>query len=506
MKFFIYLGFLPLLLLFVQACSTQNKAAVFKEELREELNASKNPLLQKPAIEIVEVTAENFHISKLDVPDRETIEQVKIMGAQLHDVIALLTEATDQDIIFQLQSEAINPFGQNPLGANLGTAIPGNTDRNLGVGGNLGIGGSLGMGINNMINNDERQIRQSKVYVSASGIGFGRLLTKAVGNKLSVRYNEGSYYLGHVKTVTVKIPALKGLVDVLKTELQTLGALNVIHDAISSSVTFSAREKEYGDIMTYLEILRNNLYVIEYDIAIYNVELKDNYSMGINWNLIPKLDSTLGFVSSTSSAVGTGIVGAPSATFGAIVNSNSYSGNMIADVLTHFGKVESIQRPKLLGVAGTDVILVDGLEEPYIKELTTTAVGERGIQTSTVSGTALSGLKITLNSNIMDETVLTDIALEINDIVGYSDFEVDGVKYSQPRTLTKNIQNSMRVQPGIPIVISGLFRHKSDKGYKGIPGIAQTNARLLGGSEFTGVTKSEMVIIVTPRVIKYVIK
>lgn len=179
---------------------------------------------------------------------------------------------------------------------------------------------------------------------------------------------------------------------------------------------------------------------------------------------------------------------------------------MIADVLTHFGKVESIQKPKLLGVAGTDVVLVDGLEEPYIKELKTTSIGDSGIQTSTVSGTALSGLKITLNSNIMDETVLTDISLEINDIVGYSDFEVDGIKYAQPKTLTKNIQNSMRVQPGVPIVISGLFRHKNNKGYKGIPGLAQTDARLLGGNEYTGITKSEMVIIVTPRVIKYVVK
>ena len=64
----------------------------------------------------------------------------------------------------------------------------------------------------------------------------------------------------------------------------------------------------------------------------------------------------------------------------------------------------------------------------------------------------------------------------------------------------------MRVQPGEPIIISGLFRHKSDKGYKGVPGLAQTAGRLLGGSEHKATTKSEMVIIVTPRAIKYVMK
>jgi type II secretory pathway component GspD/PulD (secretin) len=106
----------------------------------------------------------------------------------------------------------------------------------------------------------------------------------------------------------------------------------------------------------------------------------------------------------------------------------------------------------------------------------------------------------------MDGTVLTDINLHIQDIVGYTDFESGGVKYSQPKTLTKTIKNSMRVQPGVPIVISGLFRTKKDKGFKGIPGMENSAARIVGGSEYTGVTKSEMVIIVTPRVIKYVMK
>jgi len=115
-------------------------------------------------------------------------------------------------------------------------------------------------------------------------------------------------------------------------------------------------------------------------------------------------------------------------------------------------------------------------------------------------------LSITLNSNIMDGTVLTDISIDISDIIGYSNFSANGNSYTQPRVRTKNIKNSMRVQPGVPIVISGLFRNKVDKGYKGIPGLSETSAKLMGGSEHDGNVKSEMVIIVTPRVIKYVMK
>ncbi len=492
------------IILFV-GCSNAYKNEVMKEEFRADLNASNNPILKKPAIEIIEVSAGNFNVDSLRIPDMETIKNVKISGAQLNDVISLLTEATDQDIIFQLQSDTISQSSAlNSNTNNLAT----NTVGAAGAVGATGAGvyGSATGALGGYENNDEYQIRQSKVYVSASNIGFGRLLEKAVGDKLSIRYDDKTYYLGYVKTVTLKIPSLAGLADELKQTLNTLGALNVVHDTITSSITFSAREKEYKDIMEYLIILRNNLYVIEYDIAIYNVELKDNYSLGINWNLLANNNHGLSLVSNTSSAFSTAGASATTATFGALFNYDDLTGSMIAEALTQFGKVESIQRPKLLGMAGTDVTLIDGLEEPYIKELSTTAVGDSGVQTSTVSATALSGLRVTLNSNILDGTVLTDISLEINDIVGYSNFVVNDVTYSQPRTHTKNIKNSMRVQPGVPIVISGLFRNQSDKGYKGIPGLAKTGARLFGGSEYEATAKTEMVIIVTPRVIKYVMK
>ncbi|MDA7818012.1 hypothetical protein N9A28_07465 [Sulfurimonas sp.] len=482
--------FTVLIATIISGCSSSSKykEKVLVEELRTELSDTNNTILNKPAIEIVEVNAENFSISAIDIPDKEQIKRIKVMGAQLSDVITLITEATDQDIIFQLQSE---------LQENNNNLRNGISNNNV---------NTQQFNQDSYQTNDELQIKQSKIYVSASNIGFGRLLKKAVGDKLSIRYEDDTYYLGYTKTITLKVPSLHGLANKLQKTLETLGAENVVHDSITSSVTFTAREKEYLDIMKYLEILRNNLYVIEYDIAIYNVELSDNYSLGINWSLVPGSESAGGLTTTTSSNLGSVAATTTTSSIGMLFNSPAMNGSMIAEALTQFGKVESIQRPKLLGIAGTDVSLVDGLDEPYIKELKTTAIGDNAAQTSTVSASALSGIKVTLNSNIMDGTVLTDISLEINDIIGYSNFKVNDVNYNQPKIHTKNINSSMRVQPGIPIVISGLFRNKIDKGYKGIPGLAETSARVLGGSEYQSNKKTEMVIMVTPRVIKYVMK
>jgi type II secretory pathway component GspD/PulD (secretin) len=455
---------LLVIILILQGCSNTYKEELLKEELRTDLDDSHNPILKKPAVEIIEVKSENFAILKPAMPNTVNIKHAKIFGADLENVVALLSEATNQNIIFQSQSNS------------------------------KGSGASA---------------RNAKVYLAASNIDFSKLLKKTVGNKLSMRYENGTYYLGYSKTVTLKVPPLKGLAGIMKSTLTTLGATKIAQDSITSSITFTAKEKEYKDIMNYLQILRNNLYVIEYDIAIYNVELNDKNSLGINWDIVTKKAGDLTFNAATSAGAGIASVGSPTATFGAIINGSDVDVNSIASALSSFGKVESIQRPTLIGIAGTDVVLKDGTSESYIKELTTTVLGggnANALQTSTVSGTALSGISITLNSNMMDGTVLTDITLDINDITSYTEFTVGGVTYSQPKTVTKHIQNSMRVQPGVPIVISGLFRHKKDKGYQGIPGMEKTAARLLGGAEYEGSTKSEMVIIVTPRVIKYVVK
>ncbi len=494
------------LTLFIHGCSNEYKQEVLKKELKEEFNELTKQMPEESAIKVIEVSAENFKVTENIIPDNEQIKRIKILGAPLDDVIALLSEATNQNIIFQTQSSLLNTNNQYN-----------NSQYNNNRYGNQ-------INNNNQLNNNNNQINNNNpaydvnldignqetgtanVFLSASDIGFGKLLQKTVGDKLSINYEDDTYYLGYVKTVTLKIPSISELALQMKNTLVSLGAINVVQDTVTSTVTFSAREKEYQDIMKYLTILRNNLYVIEYDIAIYDVLLNDNYNLGIDWSLMPTGARKLEFTSTTSSSFGAAGAADTSAMFGTLLNNKYFSAAMIGEALTKFGTVESIQKPKLLGIAGTNVTLIDGQSEQYISGLTSTAVGDTGIQTTTQNATAQSGLQITLNSNIMDGTVITNINLIVNDIVGYSDFSVGDTSYTQPKVRTKTINNNIRVQPGVPIVISGLFRHKNDKGYKGIPGVAETSARIVGGSEYTSMSKSEMVIIVTPRVIKYVMK
>lgn len=482
---------LAIALLGLAGCSAVTKKEMLKPEmsLKELDNNTTQIQRSEPAMQIVEVNADNFHIETQTIPDKEIIKRAKIMGASLNDVIALLTEATNENIVFQQQSESIT--SRNPQLGLIGQTTAG--------GANLTTGQYT-------IGNDYL-LTDTHINLSASNIAFGSLLQKTMGDKLGIQYYDDTFYLGHVHTTTLKIPSVNGLSDAMSTSLSSMGATNVAFDSVTSTISFSAKEKEYGDIMNYLQILRNNLYVIEYEISIYTVDLKDNYALGINWSLIPSMaENGIGFIASSAASLGAAGTTAAPLTFGMLMKNDKYSGQALINALENFGKVESVQRPKLLGLAGTNVKLTDGVQTPYISGITSTSVANGTAQLSTTSATALSGLEINLKSNMLDGTVITDIGLTINDVVGFTNFEVGTTKFSQPTTVTKAINNTMRVQPGVPIVISGLFRNKSDKGWNGLPGLGDTHAAVVGGARSTASTKSEMVIIVTPRVIKYVMK
>ncbi len=489
---------LAIALLGLTGCSVVTKKDMLTPEMSPKELENNITQIQRsePAMQVVEVNADNFHIETQTIPDKEIIKRAKIMGANLNDVIALLTEATNENIVFQLQSESISTNntqttnGTQTLSTNLPVAP-----------------GAANTATGQYSSNNDYLLTDTRINLSASNMAFGKVLQKTIGDKLGIQYYDDTFYLGHVHTTTLKIPSVKGLSEAMSTSLSSMGATNIAFDTITSSISFSAKEKEYGDIMNYLQILRNNLYVIEYEISIYTVDLKDNYALGINWSLIPSMaENGIGFIASSAASLGAAGTTAVPLTFGMLMKSDKYNGQALVNALENFGKVESVQRPKLLGLAGTNVKLTDGIQTPYISGITSTSVANGTAQLSTTSATALSGLEINLKSNMLDGTVITDIGLTINDVVGFTNFEVGATKFSQPTTVTKAINNTMRVQPGVPIVISGLFRNKTDKGWNGLPGLGDTSAAVVGGARSTASTKSEMVIIVTPRVIKYVMK
>jgi type II secretory pathway component GspD/PulD (secretin) len=418
----------------------------------------------KRAIEYVPVRADSLRVETTKLKEYPHIDKIKVYGADFYDVLTLLMEATGESIIVEQQNQ--------------------NVEKNL-------------------------KLKESyPVYISAENIGFGPLLQKLAGNKLSVKQQNGIYYLNSVQKANIKVPPIPALAKTIQSAIGSFGATNIVYDSITSSISFLAKQKDYESIMEYINTLKKNLYVIEYDIAIYSVSLDDEFGMGIDWNGL-RSSGNIQYSTTQSNSLGDLDTASP-LTFGLIKNNALFNLSGLIKMLDRYGKVESVQRPTLLGLAGTPVKLKDGLEETYIKEVTnksTNNVAGTTNTTETATETILSGIDITLTSNVLDETVITDIKLSMNDIVGYNEFVTNDMTYRQPKVMTKDISNTLRVRAGEPILISGLFKSGDNQNYRGIPGTANIPAMsVLGGAKTKASSKSEMVIIVTPRVIKYIME
>src|SRR3989339_2060748 len=147
---------LAVVLLGLSGCSVATKKETLTPTMQ--LKELDNPTTQiqrsEPAMQVVEVNADNFHIETQTIPDKEIIKRAKIMGAELSDVIALLTEATNENIIFQLQAESVNSNRYN------NTAV-GSTNTNNAYSGK-----------------NDYLLSETNINLSASNISFGKVLQK----------------------------------------------------------------------------------------------------------------------------------------------------------------------------------------------------------------------------------------------------------------------------------------------------------------------------------------
>jgi type II secretory pathway component GspD/PulD (secretin) len=455
MRYIIYI----FISLFFISCADVKRDNI-QEKIYEPKEYTKIKTKPKRAIEYVPVKSDTLVIEKNHLSHNPHIDKIKVYGADFYDVMTLLMEATGESIILEQQ--------------------------------------------NNQISADLRLKENHEVYISAENIGFGPLLQKIAADRLSVKEKNGIYYINSVQKTNIKIPPIPALAKVMQQALKTFGATNIVYDSITSSISFVAKQKDYESIMEYLNNIKKNLYVIEYDIAIYSVTLSDDFGMGIDWSGL-KQNGSIQYSLGSTNTIGDMENNNP-LTFGLIKDTALFDIAGLVKMLETYGKVESIQRPTLLGLAGTPVVLKDGLEETYISEITNTVL-DNNIQTSTKSTTILSGIDIALQSNLLDETVITEIKLSMNEVVGYNEFTSSETQYKQPKIMTKNIENTLRVRAGEPILISGLYKNSDSKDFRGMPGVQEAGAlALLGGAKTKSSSKSEMVIIVTPRVIKYIME
>jgi len=334
-------------------------------------------------------------------------------------------------------------------------------------------------------------------------------------------YKNGLLTVTPARTFIVPLPPLEDSFDGVSSVVSAFGAESVNVDTSSRLLTFVADRKSYDNIRSYLNRVKENKVLIVYETYVLEVVLNDDTELGINWSNFntrlndadaasPLYDLTTSGGTNVSSTVQTFVFGASR------TQSEGFNFNTTLQFLRTQGNVEIVSKPTITLISGNKATFEVGQETTYVAEVETTfqvVNSEERPVTSITPDVVVTGLRVELGADYADETVYSNIKLEIADLVGlpiqqFATGLLDGGatgdpifnSVTLPITTTRSLETTVRARPGDTILMAGINQSRDEADYESVP--------LLGADDFatgkdTNVERTEIVIIMTPRVIRF---
>lgn len=313
-------------------------------------------------------------------------------------------------------------------------------------------------------------------------------------------YEGGILEVKETETFIVSLPPLddEGFGSIAQGLAAVSGAETVI-DGSTRTLIYTVTQRNASRAAQYFDRLRANTALIVYETYIWEVQLDTANSAGIRWdNLgsIGALNTGISLDGGISSQVGTPItIGLPTQS-----EVNLATGDIFR-FLTEQGAVKTISQPQLTVLSGSEARLRVAETINYIESLTRTTDDDGDETVSTTTAEVDTGFELNIASSWDESTVYAAIELEIDEFLGFENFDAgDDDTLQLPRTSERELTTQVRSRPGDSILIAGLVRERDEFDSSGLG----TNTPFLPTSR-TGLTdNTELVILLRPRVIRYV--
>ncbi len=272
--------------------------------------------------------------------------------------------------------------------------------------------------------------------------------------------------------------------------------VRIISDKANNSLIIVAKPREYEVILPIIKQLDILPLQVLIDATIVSVKLKDDLQYGISWYLSHK-GSSLGSTGSTSTAAAAIATGAATGGLGAIYSSGTVQALLTAQ--STLNNVKVISSPSLMVLNNQQAKINVGDQIPI--QTGTTSVPVSGGTIAQASSIQYKDTGVTLevtprvNANGM---VIMDISQIVSSVVP----QANGVT-STATINKKEIESSVAVQDGETIVLGGLIDNNITNDKAGIPFLQELPwIGPLFGSTTRNNDKDELVVLITPRVVK----
>ena len=337
-------------------------------------------------------------------------------------------------------------------------------------------------------------VNQTKIYVykveNGEATDVANILTQIFGSGRS-SYNVKGKVI--VRGTTISDTSLKGPVK-------------IIPDKTNNTIIIKATPEDYAKIYKILREIDTVPREVLINMLIAEISYEKGYEYGIEWYLRNKglniggntykanMVLNNGVSSKAKYSLGTGILGF---SYGIFDSENALRGLFTA--IEDHSKINILSAPSILAIDNHEAKIEVGQDVPIITQ-SVTNVNSEGNITNTVqyrnTGIILK-VKPKINSGGL---VRLDIVQEVSEAKSNTISGIDS-----PIFLKRRAETTLVVKDGQTIIIGGLLENKNDESASGVPGLRRIpGIGFLFGGKKKKYTKTELLIAITPRVVRNV--
>jgi MSHA type pilus biogenesis protein MshL len=276
----------------------------------------------------------------------------------------------------------------------------------------------------------------------------------------------------------------------------------LVINKLSGTIQVTDWYQRVDEIEYFLKSVHKALHrQVQIEARIYEVNLNDNYSLGIDWTRVDFL-STSGLIGSASSIISTPVGGfiAKAATAGITFNDSSFDG--VLEALQEQGELRVISQPRVVTLNNQPALIKVATDQPFFTStISQGTAGSPNIVTEQARSVTV-GLVLSVTPQISEDGW---IMLDITPIISrLREISTSPLKTATAPVLDiKQSSGLVRLKDGEMIIIGGLIQEESSETIRKVPilGDIPFLGRFFTGT-YTVKTRSELVIFISPKIVR----
>ncbi len=361
------------------------------------------------------------------------------------------------------------------------------------------------LGYSARVDNDELYIfaRELRTFVIQLPM-VGQTWSSNVSNESGGQGNGGAN-LGARISVTSEANSTQVWTEIesaLKTVIGEGGTYSI--SRTTGFVTVTGSPAALDAVATYIESLNREMErqgVIEVRIA--EVTFDRSREVGVDWSAVLTSLPGVNFGGIAVSASQALTATQPGAFAFSI---SGASGSAVLRALETQGEVSVVSQPNMLVSNNLPSAIQVGTIQTYVSSIMTTLASNVGASTNVQTGVLSSGLTMSVVPRIFaDGSVTLALSTVLQDVPEIGEIEFSGGSVQLPKFVRRSYSGVVHATPGDTLVIAGLLEGAERKRTTGIPWLSRVPIiGPLAGFDTESETRSELVILLTPRVPKTV--